>query len=689
MNTKQTKHYIIKPLFARSTGIPASFVANKIKESARAIFVYGRGEMDPQGSCAKCGRTLTHPGSILIGIGPVCLGDWGRRDIVLENITDAQKEELQAHIRMQEINTWIPKSVIKKEFETDQVVISPIIPSGKPTGKIRGEEHTTVIKDEAVKKRARIWKGVIAIQFPYNLDLITQVKTLPMGRKYHPKGKYWSCPISREAVQKLREWGYVLDDELIELLRCWEVKSKGVTVKQVRVVGKKVRAFKKKLFPFQEEGLAFLEQKNGRALLADEMGLGKTIQSLAYLQLHPDKRLAIIVCPASLKLNWKKEIRDGLSTNDTVEILQGKTPYKFDASIVIINYDILAAWADFLKKAKPLIIISDECHYFKNNKSLRTKAIKKLAKGVPHFIALSGTPVVNRPIEMYNAINIIDPYLIPNFWIYAKQYCGAKHNGFGWDFGGASNMEELHKLLCDSIMIRRLKKDVLKDLPDKVRSFVPIRLNNRNLYERVENNFIHFIKETKGAEAAERVSTAQVLVQIEYLKQAAVEGKMDSVIEWITDFLETGNKLVVFATHKVAINRLMEFFGNIAVKIDGSVSTDNRDKAVTSFQEDDKICLFVGNIKAAGLGLTLTAASNVAFIELPWTPGELSQAEDRCHRIGQKDSVNIYYLLAERTIEDEIASLLDSKRKVLDAVLDGKVTEDTSLLSELINKYKS
>lgn len=533
-----------------------------------------------------------------------------------------------------------------------------------------------------MSKQARIWKKKIAIKFTYEISLVSQIKTLD-GRKYHPDGKYWSIPILKDSVRKLIEWGFELDKSLIEMVQLWSKQSNKTEMKEVRLEG-----FKRELYPFQKEGVSYIDKKDGRVLIGDDMGLGKTIQALAYLQLYPDKRLAIIVCPASLKLNWRKEIDASLSTDDTVTILQGKSPYIFTQSIVIINYDILDAWKDHLIKMKPSIIISDEIHYTKNNTALRTKALMKLAKGVPHFIGLSGTPIENRPIEIFNAIKMIDPYLVSNRFAFGKKYCGAKHNGFGWDFSGATNTEELHKLLTESIMIRRIKKDVLKDLPDKVRSFVPITLTTREEYTKVEFDFIEYIRQTKGEEAAVSVSAAETLVQIEYLKQAAVNGKMDSVIDWVRDFLNSGAKLVLFATHKTAIDRLMEEFKDEAVKIDGSVSGLNRQKAVDDFQNKHKIRLFIGNIKAAGVGLTLTAASNVAFIELPWTPGELVQAEDRCHRIGQKYSVNVYYLLAENTIEDDIAALLDSKRKVLDAVIDGKETEDVSLIGELINKYK-
>ena len=450
----------------------------------------------------------------------------------------------------------------------------------------------------------------------------------------------------------------------------------------------KVPSFKKELYPFQEKGVGFIEYRNGRALVADEMGLGKTIQALAYLEMHPEKTPVIIICPASLKLNWRREIRHGMSSRNVI-VLQGTQPCsiaKYDT--IIINYDILAHWMDAILKINPQVVIADEAHYFKNNASNRTKAVKKLAKRVPHFIALTGTPIVNRPVEIYNAINIIDRSLFPSFFKFGKRYCNATHNGFGWDFNGSSNVEELHEKL-GSIMIRRKKADVLKDLPDKVRSFVPFELDNLKEYMDAENNFKGYIMKTQGKEAAQKVSNAETLVQIEVLKQLAVKGKMKSAIDWIRNFLDTDGKLVVFAIHKIVINALMKEFGGIAVKIDGSVAMKDRDKAVQQFQENDKIQLFVGNIKAAGLGLTLTAASNVAFLELPWTPGELSQAEDRCHRIGQENSVTVYYLLAQGTMDEQIASLLDSKGKVLDAVLDGVQTKNESLLKELINKYSN
>lgn len=530
------------------------------------------------------------------------------------------------------------------------------------------------------EKKATLEKGQIKIMFPFDYDTLATVKSIP-GRRFQGDKypKHWTAPLSKEAAKILKDAKFEIDPEITKSLE-------DNTPKETKTI--EIPTFKRTLFPYQKDGVAFIESRNGRALLGDEMGLGKTIQALAWLELHPEKRPAIIVCPAHLKINWAREAEAGLSKPD-VEILQGKTPYQVKKDIVIINYDILSSWVEELQKSNPQVLIFDEGHYIKSNRAQRTKAVKKLAKKIPHVIALSGTPIVNRPIESWNILQVINKTVFPNYMEFARTYCDAKHNGFGWDFSGASNKEKLHQILTDTVMIRRKKADVLPELPDKLFSFIPMEMDNEKEYFKAEMNFIRFLKDTKGEEAAQKAGQAEHLVKIEALKQLAVKGKMKQAIQWIRDFLETnGNKLVVFAVHKVVVDALMEEFKDIAVKVDGSLSGTQRDESVQAFQNNPDVKLFVGNIQAAGTGLTLTAANAVAFLELPWTPGELVQAEDRCHRIGQKDTVNIYYLLADNTIEAEIATLLDEKKKVLEAILDGKEVEETQLLEVLIKKYK-
>ncbi len=510
------------------------------------------------------------------------------------------------------------------------------------------------------KKRAYLIKTAkgnerIKIEFPFDYATLALVKTLS-GRTFHPEGKFWSCPLTFEAVELLEKWGFEIEPALKEKLDSKKVNVKNLST-DIEIPG-----LKGQLFPFQKQGVAYIERRNGRALIGDEMGLGKTVQVVAWLQLRQDVRPVIIVTPANAKLVWRNHIRDWMSDYGRVEVLNGTKPSKINADIVIVNYDILKHWLEELKALKPLCVIIDECHYIKNSKAQRTKALKKLVSGVP--------------------------YLFPSFFKYAEKFCNAHYNGYGWDFTGASNTQELHDTLTNTIMIRRKKADVLSELPDKIHSFIPLEITNRGEYAEVEDNFIEWLKENVGDEKAETAKRAETLVKIETLKQVAGRGKIKQVIEWIKDFLDSDGKLVVFAIHKETIDTLAKEFKDVAVKLDGSTPQNKRTEIAEQFQQNDKIRLFIGNIQAAGVAITLTVASSVAFVELPWAPGALLQAEDRCHRIGQKNAVNIYYLIAEGTIEETIAHLLDAKRQVLDSVLDGAKTEEESLFSELIKQYK-
>jgi len=565
----------------------------------------------------------------------------------------------------------------------------------------------------AQSKDGKYW---IKMMFHYSPILVHKVRGLD-ERKYLPEQKFWVCKHSISNIQRLKNWGFELSEDL---QKTYEKYCQNIDYDNIP-------GLKGKLYDFQRDGVKFLHQRDGNALIADEMGLGKTVQALAYLQFSK-KRPVIICVPASLKYNWYEETRKWIPDSKSVILSGRKLESVKGCEIVILNYDIIDTWLDELKKLKADVLILDESHYIKNNKTKRTKAVKVLGKTIPHIIALTGTPIINRPIEVYNTLQLIQPGLMPSRWKFAQRYCDLKHNGFGWDFGGASNTDELHLRLTNTVMLRRKKKDVLKELPDKVHSYIPIELTNEKEYkeaamdvaEYVASQAVSKFKDTQeqvnsqlqdfynqqnitgqpleiSEEALERmrvekrdkVSAAEQLVRFEILKQVAVRGKMRGVIEWINDFLITmpEQKLVVFTIHKFVVKQLMEEFGKIAVKVDGSATKENRHTAVTQFQDiKSGKRLFVGNIQAAGVGLTLTAASYVAFVELPWQPAAMVQAEDRCHRIGQKNSVNVYYLLAQNTIEQEIAELLDQKRQVIDKIIDGEEVEEVNLLKLLMER---
>lgn len=523
--------------------------------------------------------------------------------------------------------------------------------------------------------------NTLKLLFTYNAKRVEEVRGLE-GRRFNGTKKFWTCPKTVDNVAQLMDWKFIIPPEVTE----WYERA---TTPPEKLGDIEVPGLKHELFGFQKEGVGFIEQRMGRALIGDEMGLGKTIQAIGWLQLNPKARPAVIVVPATVKLNWKRELEKWMP-KPKVAVLSGKAPMPVPGEIFIINYDILEAWMPYFKEMKPRTMILDECHYVKNQKAKRTKAVMALGKMAAHVIALSGTPIVNRPIEMYTALRMIEPAMFPSFWKYAQRYCGAKHNGFGWNFNGASNTEELHDKLKKSIMLRRLKKDVLKDLPPKVRTVIPLDIINREEYDNAEADFIGWLEgqdvEDGAVESAKR---AEALSKIEKLKQLTVQGKLVSCVNWIEDFIDSGEKLVVFCVHRKIVETLMTKFADVAVKVDGSVTGNMRQEAVDRFQNEEGVRLFVGNIKAAGVGITLTAASNTCFIELGWTPGDHDQAEDRVHRIGQEsNSVGAYYLLAEGTIEETIAELIDKKRKVLTRVLDGEEAEGDSMLKELFSSFR-
>lgn len=437
---------------------------------------------------------------------------------------------------------------------------------------------------------------------------------------------------------------------------------------------------KTKLYKYQEKGVRKIQHFKGRALLADEMGLGKTLEALTWLEQNPDLRPAIVVCPASLKWVWETEASLHLGMRS--EILNGQKPPKkgfIDKhALIIINYEILQYWLRYLRRLNPKVLLLDEVHYIKTKGTRkhpikRTNAVMRLAKRIPHIIGIGGTPFVNgRPYELWPILHLLRPDHFESLFVYKWRYCNPVRKPWGWEYKGANNLRELHRKLNSLMMIRRLKKDVLSELPAKIRQIIPMDIENRNEYEDALNNFITWITK-KSTIKAERAKRAERLVQMGYLKRLAAELKMKFVLQWIDDFLEESNgKLVLGAIHKNIIKQIHSKYRHISVVVDGSITGKKRKLAIKIFQRNKSIRLFIGSIQAAGVGITLTAASTVAFLEIPWTPAEVIQFEDRIHRIGQKKAAMIYYLIAKGTIEEKLCELLQKKQAILSATLDGK-----------------
>jgi len=544
----------------------------------------------------------------------------------------------------------------------------------------------------------------IYIKFPFTRETLLQIKSIKY-RVYEPDGKYWTVPLNLENIEILKSFEFNFDEGLKEFYR----KSK-IRVEQLPLI--EIPGLKGELRRFQNTAVAFTELKNGNCLILDDMGCGKTIEALAYLQLHPEFRPAIIVCPSNAKINWAREAHKWVQ-DARIQILYGQTPTQIWGKIIIINYDILQYWLDELKNISAEILITDEAQFYKNSETKIAKTIKKLAKTIPHVIPMSGTLVEISPFDIYNAVHLVDPNIFPNPLDFKMRYCDAKFNGFGWEFKGATNIEELHEKI-KPIMIRRLKEDVLSELPGKTFSFVPLELDNQKEYLEAENDFINYVKNKTEIEIRsafkdfiedsnqmlifnderleelkeEKASKANPLSQMNALKQLAVKGKLKHAIAWIDEFMETGNKLVVFAWHQFVIDELVKAFPKISVKLDGRDNSIQKQKAIDAFQCDPACKLFIGQEKAAGVAITLTAASHAAILEYPWNPMTLKQDYDRLDRIGQKNAVNIYQLLGLNTIEEKIAKILDERMQMSSGILDGKTISTKILITELIKEYQ-
>lgn len=431
-----------------------------------------------------------------------------------------------------------------------------------------------------------------------------------------------------------------------------------------------------KLYKYQEKAVRKIRHFKGRTLLADEMGLGKTLEALKWLKLNPKKRPAIVVCPASSKWVWEAEASLHLGMRS--EVLNGQKPPKKGLtskhSLLVINYEILQHWLEYLQALNPQVLILDECHYIKNLRTKRTKAVQKLNKNIPHIIGIGGTPLTNRPYELWPILSLIRPDIFNSVWSFRWRYCKPVRNPWGWEYKGAENLRELHRKLNSLMMIRRLKKDVLKELPAKTRQIIPLEIDTFRIteYKEATDNFVRWLT-TKSATKVERAKRAERLVQMGYLKRLAAELKMNKVLKWIDDLLEESTgKLVLFCIHKKIIQQIYNKYKNTSVVIDGSVTGKKRKIAVRTFQTNKSIRIFIGNIQAAGVTITLTAANSLAFVEMGWTPGEHTQAEDRIHRIGQKKAAMIYYLIAKGTIEESLCKLIQKKQAILSKTLDGK-----------------
>jgi SWI/SNF-related matrix-associated actin-dependent regulator of chromatin subfamily A-like protein 1 len=429
------------------------------------------------------------------------------------------------------------------------------------------------------------------------------------------------------------------------------------------------------LYPHQTGGVAFLMARK-RAILADEMGLGKTRTAIVAAREHAPAGPYVVVCPASVKLNWRREIH-AVEPHAVVHVVD-RDPVDPQARWLVVNYDRLNRHVEALEKTNPAVVIVDEAHYIKNRLTKRAKSTLRLL-GVDSAAAylLTGTPIANRPRDVFNLLRAVRHPITRNYVNFAKRYCAAYDNGYGLVDEGASNVEELAQLL-NGVMLRRTKDEAM-DLPPKVRSWIPVELPTSRVAS-LEQRALDYLSDNPARSGPTWITFLGTLNKARH--QLAVM-KATMTADFVGDCVEAGQKVVVFTQYHDAVKVLMERFGDTAVTLTGEHTAKQRDKAVRRFQHDDTLRVFIGNLQAAGTGITLTAGTHVVFNDLDWVPANHWQAEDRIHRIGQTQTAFATYLYVPGTLDGFVANLLESKANLINVIEEGAAA-NASLIDNLV-----
>lgn len=431
------------------------------------------------------------------------------------------------------------------------------------------------------------------------------------------------------------------------------------------------------LYPYQRAGVAYMVERPG-VLQGDEMGLGKTVQCLAALNVLGEEAFpCLVVCPKSLALNWKREaekwligrsVSRGWQTTDV-------TVVTFEEAKKLLEQLTLTSWGT---------LIVDEAHLVKNPKTQRSKCIRELRARARRVWCLTGTPVPNKPVELHPLLALVAPdEWDPNgkgFFRFAMRYCDAHkervaRNKEVWIMTGSSNLDELNERLRATCMVRRLKADVLTELPAKVRQVIELPANGSAKAIAAERKAVQPLDGETFEQAVQRLAECGALgfTEMSRVRREVAIAKVPAVIEHCRTFLESepGLKLCVWAHHHAVIDAITEGLSEFgAAKLTGETSTEERQRVVDAFQTDPSVRVFVGSIQAGGVGLTLTAAHHAVFAELDWVPGNVTQAEDRCHRIGQRESVLVQHLVMEGSIDAHLARIIVAKQAIADSILD-------------------
>jgi SNF2 family DNA or RNA helicase len=560
-------------------------------------------------------------------------------------------------------------------------------------------------KPKAGTTRVYLADGLIYISVPYERVIIKAVKQVP-AVSWNSNKKAWSAPMS--SIRNVIDWANKFDveveqDVIQEASKVEELMNQLVEASRSTNSDIKIENINGELLPYQKAGVAYASNAR-RAFIADEMGLGKTIQSIATVDYVYDSYPAVVVCPPSLVLNWVTEWNKWLPHRRVSAVTNRKDfPEKGTYDVVVVGYSNLPHWEKKLIGHRSYIF--DESHYCKTPTAQRTKAAVKVARSAPKegiVLCLTGTPVTNRPNEYASQLEILGRLKeFGGLWGFYRRYCAAYQDTFGqWNISGHSHLDELNERLRGSCYIRRTKDQVLTELPPVLHSRIVVEGSPAIMkeYKKAQEDILLYIAERARQLAIEqgkpsygaaihamiKAEANEHLVRLSVLRRISAKAKMAAVTEWIDSRIENGKKVVVAAHHRDIVDELARKYGNLRIQGGMPVEEVEQNKKLFQTESVDKSPVIVLSIQAAKTGHTLTAAEECLFVELPWTPADVDQTYSRLHRIGQKGSVTATYMLTAGTIDEEIYELIEKKRSVVDAAVDGGEVDNSDSSVQLI-----
>jgi SNF2 family DNA or RNA helicase len=534
----------------------------------------------------------------------------------------------------------------------------------------------------------------IYLSFRFDPVKVRAVKGIP-GVTWHAKSKAWRVP--ETSILEAITWADKFGEAVPENVRS-EAASIRSRHEQLIAASRSVDAeleipeLKAQLMPYQRAGVQYAVRAK-RCFIADDMGLGKTLQAIAAVEMA-DAYPAVVVCPPTLVLNWQKEYAKWLPSR-TVACVKNRKELpteKFD--VLVVGWSNISHWVRQLSGYRSYVF--DESHYAKSPTAQRTKAAVKMARSAKAdgmVLCLTGTPITNRPAEYAPQLDIIGKLdKFGGLWGFYRRYCGAFRDRFGqWHIDGNSNLDELNERLRGECYIRRTKDQVLTELPPVIHSRVLIEGTETEMkeYRKAEADIVEYLVErakqialelgqspkSAAVRAKMAAEASQHLVRISVLRKLAARAKMAAVKEWVSSRIEAGAKVVIAAHHREIVDELAGLYGGLKIQGGMDVAMVEEHKALFQGKTTEEAPVIVLSIQAAKTGHTLTAAQDVLFVELPWTPADVDQTYSRCHRIGQEGSVTATYMLASGTIDEEIYSLIEEKRAVVNAAIEGETMD--------------